>query len=104
MSDKYLVIRVEDVQRYLPPEWQTALQQAVSAINQGRESEGKRTNHAFFVLSLGDEFAREAIKAYVRAAQAHPKFTEDAGIRAASAKAMDLLTTGSLQSVAKTPD
>ena len=103
-ADKYIVLRTEDLQKYLSPEWQAAIPQLLSAIDEGRRRDHKTTNPVFFVLNMTDPFAQEALKSYIRAAASDPRVVDNQTVQAAITAARDVLTVGSLRSAPKLPD
>ena len=102
--DKYVVLRTEDLRQYLSPEWQAAIPQLLSAIEEGRKRDHKTTNLVFFVLNMTDPFAQEALKAYIRAAASDPRVVDNLAVQAVITAARDVLTVGSLRSAPKLPD
>jgi hypothetical protein len=103
-ADKYVVLRTEDLQKYLSPEWQAAVPQLLSVIEVGRYRDNKSTNPVYFVLKMSDPFAQEAVKAYIRAAASDPRVADNQAVQSAIAAARDVLTVGSMSSAPKLPD
>lgn len=54
LDNKYLVLKWEDVHRYLISGWQTELARISLSISEGRKADGKPQNQ-YLVLNLEDE-------------------------------------------------
>lgn len=112
-SSKYIVLKTEDIRKYLSPEWHVAIAQIAEAITNGRAAENKRVNNSYFVLNMSDPFAQEAMKAYIRAAAAgHDDLLEDASaspmviksVKAAMDAARSIFTASAISVESKLPD
>jgi len=105
MSDgKYIVLRVADVQQYLPPEWLNTLTQLIQFVEEARARDGKSTGDRFWVLNMRDKFARPALDGYIAAASKDPELQTNPAAAAALAAAREIRTTSTLRVTPRLPD
>jgi hypothetical protein len=81
MAQKYVVLRVADVQR-LTMDQKKALMDIIRAVAQVRSAEGKADDPTF-TLNMRDKYAQPAVEAYIRAAQEDGQSKGVGGVEAA---------------------
>lgn len=104
---KYVVLKVDDIRRYLSPEWQEAIEKVCQVVREGREAAGKTASPDYFVLNMRDQIGRLALQTYIREAGAALNGVSPEarpGIRAALKAADDLFRSASLRSDGAWPD
>ena len=69
--EKYLVIKSEDIEKYLPEEEQRKLSFLTETIAIGRESEGKKDNS--YVVVNEDELYAEVVWKLIEVSQTKPE-------------------------------
>lgn len=89
MAEKYHVVKIKDVRKFLKPEEQEQFAALLETIRKNR-AENKQVPEGYFVLSLGDRFTQAALEAYIDAAEgddnAHNPGIQDAAQHARASK------------------
>ena len=101
---KYLTFKAEDAQKYLGPQQKQNLMEILQAIAAGRLQDGKSVGDLMFVLNLKDQFAQEAIEAYIAAIHRDGTAVNSPGVQAALDVAVNVRATAMLTLTPRLPD
>ena len=101
---KYMIFKAEDAVKHLNDEQKAHLTEIFSAIAAGRRRENKSLGDLFFVLNMKDQFAVQALDAYIAAIQEDGRYTTTQGVADALTVATDVRHVAALKVTPKLPD
>ena len=101
---KYMIFKSEDAVKYLSDEQKLHLTEILATIAGGRRRESKSLGDMFFVLNMKDQFAVQAMDAYITAIQDDGRYTTNQGIADALTVATDVRHVAALKVTPRLPD
>jgi hypothetical protein len=101
---KYIILKNEDAVKYLTPEQKQQLIAILGAVNAGRMRDRKSIGDLFFALNMKDQFAPQAMDAYIAAIQQEGSYETNKNVQAALDTAVEVRQTAAMNVTPHLPD